>query len=105
MVRPAGNSVKLLDTGPGLEPERLGPGPKFEARVQGSAGNTIAISKRGFYRNVICTEGDTNTLPPPQEGPSEYAVHIRSGAHGYRFDYSTRYHYEITSLLYMYFTH
>ncbi len=31
----------------GLGPERLGPGPKFEARVQGSAENTIAISTEG----------------------------------------------------------
>ncbi len=30
-----------------LGPERLGPGPKFEARVQGSAENAIAISTEG----------------------------------------------------------
>ncbi len=31
----------------GLGPERLGPGPKFEARVQGSAENAIVISTEG----------------------------------------------------------
>ncbi len=31
----------------GLGPERLGPGPKFEARVQGSAKNAIGISTKG----------------------------------------------------------